>query len=165
MPQVSGFNAKLSATSPEEWWRSYHVLNLVYCVKNCSCVKMCMFLVIMQLICTRMYSPFKSVLSLICFNDLKIIFFFVHNSFLLLRLALFLIFLILSKNEPSVLIKLLLQKRVSYYFCQLSLLNISSSVDTANGSSGHAIRFLRCSLMTNEATIFMNFQEKFTFIC
>ena len=39
MPQFSGFDAKSSATSPEERWWSYHVLKLVYCVKNCSCVK------------------------------------------------------------------------------------------------------------------------------
>ena len=39
VPQVSGFDAKSNATSPEERWWSYHVLKLVYCVKNYSCVK------------------------------------------------------------------------------------------------------------------------------
>ena len=39
VPQVSGFDAKSSATSPEKSWWSYHVLKLVYCVKNCSCMK------------------------------------------------------------------------------------------------------------------------------
>ena len=39
VPQVSGFDAKSNATIPEKSWWSYHVLKLVYRVKNCSCMK------------------------------------------------------------------------------------------------------------------------------
>ena len=50
-------------------------------------------------------------------------------------------------------------------FCQLALLNISLSVEAANGSQVlNAIRFFLAVLIANMATILINFQQKFALI-
>ena len=53
-------------------------------------------------------------------------------------------------------------KRVYCYFCQQALLNISLSVDTANGSQCN--RFLLSGLTANMATILINFHQNSAFV-
>ena len=61
---------------------------------------------------------------------------------------------ILSKNEPRVL--------VYCYFCQLALLNISLSVETANGSQCNSFAFQQT--IANMLTSLINFQQKFALV-
>ena len=61
-----------------------------------------------------------------------------------------------------VFLKIVLVKGVYYYFCQLALLNISLSVETANGSQCNSL-FFSC-LIANMATILINFQQKFALV-
>ena len=53
-------------------------------------------------------------------------------------------------------------KEVYCNFCQLALLNISLSVETANGSQCNSRFFI--SLIANIATILINFQQKFSLV-
>ena len=55
--------------------------------------------------------------------------------------------------------KIVLIIGVCYYFCQLALLSISLSIETANGSQCNSLFF--SSLIANMATILIHFQQKF----
>ena len=57
------------------------------------------------------------------------------------------------------LLKIVLVKRVYYYFCQLELLNISIPVDTAKGFEC-TLLFSEQSKVANMATVLINFQQK-----
>ena len=67
----------------------------------------------------------------------------------------------MSKNEPQVL-KNRSNKVVYCYVCQLAILNISLSVETANGSQCNSLFF--SSLIANMATILTYFQQKFALV-
>ena len=58
--------------------------------------------------------------------------------------------------------KIVLIKGVYCYFCQLALLNISLSVEAADGSQCNSLFF--SSVIANMATIFLNFQQKFALV-
>ena len=58
--------------------------------------------------------------------------------------------------------KIVLIKGVYSNFCQLALLNISLSVQTASGSQCNS--FFLAVLITNMATILVNFQQKFALV-
>ena len=58
--------------------------------------------------------------------------------------------------------KIVLIKGVYCYFCQLALLNISLSVETANGSQCNSLFF--SSPVANMAAILIDFQQNFVLV-
>ena len=58
--------------------------------------------------------------------------------------------------------KIILVKGVYCYFCQLALLNISLSIETASGSQCNSLFF--SSFIANMVTILINFQQKFALV-
>ena len=58
--------------------------------------------------------------------------------------------------------KIVLMKGVYCYFCQLALLNIFLSVETANGCQCNSLFF--SSLIASMATILINFQQKLALV-